>query len=387
MKRIITVTIILLLTIGCIQHETSEIKNISDTQSSQLPQPMQNITAQNQTQPISTQPNLTASQGNQENATDDQTMVRGIKDPDFEIIVYDKNSSLFGTTIFADNHVETRPRVVEVNMLGEIIWEYVLPEDVKMYTNPGFDVEPLSNGNVLILLPRKGVFEINRNKTIVWQYYDSKISHDADRLPNGNTLIVFGANDKKEDIQVKEIDISGKIVWSWYAKSAFDKEPYASISDEGWTHTNAVTRLSNGNTLINFRNFNLLAEVNPTGTVVKTIENTRFEKQHDPEVQSNGTIIMANHIQPNEIIITSSDGKSILWQFIITNKSAWPLRDANILSNGNILVTGADRIFECTYKKEIVWELRLKNASFDKITASSRGFYKSERKTSQITNN
>ena len=60
----------------------------------------------------------------------------------------------------------------------------------------------------------------------------------------------------------------GEIVWSWYAKDEYDVAPYADIDDEGWTHANAVTRLSNGNTLVSLRNFNLTVEVDPDGDVV-----------------------------------------------------------------------------------------------------------------------
>lgn len=156
-------------------------------------------------------------------------------------------------------------------MLGEIIWEYSVPQHLKKYTNPGFDVELLSNNNILLVLPGNGVHEIDRNGNIVWSYMDEKVSHDADRLPNGNTLVVYGNEDSINDAQVKEINPEGAIVWAWYAKDHFDKPPYNGIFNEGWTHTNAVSRLPNGNTLISLRNFNFITEVDPQGAVVRTI--------------------------------------------------------------------------------------------------------------------
>jgi len=305
-------------------------------------------------------------------------IVRGAVDPDFEVTVYNKSAALFGTTIFPDNHISGKPRIVEVNMLGEVVWEYVLPSEWSSYTNPGFDVEPLASGNVLFLLPRKGVFEVNRDKKIVWSYYDAKVSHDADRLPNGNTLIGYGAYDSQNDAQAKEVTPAGKVVWSYYAKNDFAKPPYSSISDEGWTHTNAVTRLPNGNTWVNFRNFNILAEVSPAGKMVREINNSEFYYQHDPELQQNGNILMANHAVPNAILETDANG-TILWKYVMKDRGAWPVRDANRLPNGNTLITGTDRIIEITPGGEIVWAMKNKNAQFTQQTAPTLGFFKAER--------
>ncbi len=306
-------------------------------------------------------------------------IVRGRVDSDFEVSVYDENRSVFGTTLMADNHISGSPRVIEVNMLGEIVWEYKVPKEYSQYTNPGFDVEPLANGNVMIVLPRKGIFEINKQVQVVWSYLDSKISHDADRLPNGNTLFVYGASDRKTDAQVKEVDSSGNVVWSWYAKDSYDRVPYVSINEEGWTHMNAVTRLPNGNTLISPRNFDMLIEIDPAGRVVReTTLGGVLEKQHDPEVQVNGTILLANHAVPNVIyLIDWSD--HILWNYTVFDREAWPVRDANMLKNGNVLITGTDRVFEVTPDKQIVWMFKIKNPGFTQQTAPALGFYKAER--------
>jgi len=118
-------------------------------------------------------------------------------------------------------------------MQGRIVWEYVLPYNLKSYNNPGFDVERLSSGNILFLLPLKGIFEINRAGDVVWSYLDSRVSHDADRLPNGNTLVVFGGFDAKDDCQIMEISREGAIVWCWRAKDHFDDPGHRDIEDLG----------------------------------------------------------------------------------------------------------------------------------------------------------
>lgn len=207
---------------------------------------------------------------------------------------------------------------------------------------------------------------------------DSKVSHDADRLPNGNTLVVFGNDDQVSDPLVKEVNPRGEIVWAWYARDHFNKTPYKDIYDEGWAHTNAVTRLVNGNTLISPRNFNFLVEVDPKGAVVRTIGEGILKKQHDPEVLLSGNILLANHRTPHSAIEIDPTGK-VVWEYKMPDPTTWPVRDANRLPNGNTLITGTTKILEVTPAGEIVWHLALKGVAFGREEAAGRGFYKAER--------
>ena len=298
-----------------------------------------------------------------------------------EVIAYVSDKAWTGTTLFADNHSPGRPRIVEVNMLGEILWEYLIPEDLSQYNNPGLDVESLPDGNVLFLLPRNGVYEIDRDGNTVWSYLDPKVSHDADRLPNGNTLVVWGGGDTKDDPQVREISPSGETVWAWYARDQYGDSSYADIEVDGWTHTNAVTRLPNGNTLISLRNFHFIVEVDPEGTVVDTIGEGRLHEQHDPEILDNGNVLVANHSR-NDHFAVELDPETglVVWTSrSVSMRDARPLRDADRLPNGNTLLTGSTRIVEMTRTGEVVWELVLKDQTYVGPDSASLGFYKSER--------
>jgi outer membrane protein assembly factor BamB len=314
-------------------------------------------------------------------------MQRGTVDPDIAVDVYQPDLVWAGTTLLPDNHNSQKPRIIEVNMLGEIVWQYVLPDNFKHYTNPGFDVELLTSNNILFVLPGKGVYEIDRSGSTVWSYLTPKISHDADRLPNGNTLFAFGFNDQKADAQVKEVNPKGEIVWQWYAKDYFDKPPYDSIYNEGWTHTNAVSRLTNGDTLISLRNFNLVVEVDPKGEVVRTIGEGVLDDQHDPEILPNGNLLAANHNQlpqhqgkPQMALEIDPKTGEIVWQFPVPEQL---LRDANRLPNGNTLITGSTKIVEVTADGKIVWQLTLKGITLTGLDAAGLGFYKAERISAQ----
>jgi len=320
-------------------------------------------------------------------------MPRGTADPDIYVDIYESDMAWAGTTLLADNHNLESPRIIEVNMLGEIIWEYQVPQNLTQYTNPGFDVELLSNDNILFVLPRNGVYEIDRDGNIVWSYLTEKISHDADRLPNGNTIFVFGANDQKSDAQVTEVNQEGEIVWAWYTKDHFNESPYKDIYDEGWTHTNAVSRLPNGNTLISPRNFNFAVEVDPVGSVARTLGEGLVYYQHDPVILPNGNLLSGSHRPPPafaasirsypalEIDLKTGE---IVWEFKWPKELPQGARDADRLPNGNTLVQGGTRVAEVTTKGEIVWQLRLKEAIEKEIQSTkqsyqSRSFYKAAR--------
>jgi hypothetical protein len=110
------------------------------------------------------------------------------------------------------------------------------------------------------------------------------------------------------------------------------------VYEQGWTHTNAVTRMKNGN------------------------------------------ILVANHDNPHEILEIDSKTEEIVWRFAILHRRTWPIRDANRLPNGNILITGTMHLFEITPDKELVWLLELKNVTFrSSREAPALGFYKAER--------
>jgi outer membrane protein assembly factor BamB len=306
--------------------------------------------------------------------------------PSIYVDIYVPEKACNGTTLLPDHQDPSNTRVIEIDMQGQIIWEYVLPVELRRYTNPGFDAELLPNNNILIVLPKKGICEVNHNGDMVWAHWDAKVSHDADRLANGNTLYVFGDADTKDDAQIKEVDSKGNIVWSWRAGDHFNTAEYMDIYDDGWTHTNAVTRLENGNTLISPRNFNCLVEVNPKGEVVDIIGKDFLFGQHDPEVLPNGNILVANHGNRHEALEIDRASGEIVWRFEMSNRRSWPIRDANRLSNGNTLITGSTVILEVTPQKEVVWRARIDESIINgPREAAAKGFFKAQRITRPTT--
>ena len=306
-------------------------------------------------------------------------IVRGTPDPELEVLTYLPEKAWPGTTLFADKHIQTRPRIVEVNMLGEVVWEYLIPEELRAFNNPGFDVTAVPGGNVLFVLPRHGVYEVDRQGNTVWSFIDEKVSHDVDRLPNGNTLIAWGGGDGHDDPQVREISPSGETVWAWYARDHYSDSSFSKIERDGWTHTNSAERLPNGNTLIGLRNFHIVVEVEPDGSVVNTVGSGLLVNPHGSKLLKNGNVLVINQFAMAALEIRPATNKVVWTSRAVSMDNVKPLRDADRLPNGNTILTGSTKILEMTSEGEVVWKLVLKDQRYRGQDAPLLGFYSSER--------
>jgi len=169
---------------------------------------------------------------------------------------------------------------------------------------------------------------------------------------------------------------------------------------QAWTHTNAVTRMANGNTLISLRNFGRLIEVDEDGEEVRIIgdgvvfhslpppflhshEDMDPFSPHDPEILPDGNILMVSQYRPMRAIEMVPETGEIIWEYTSRAADNWPVRDADRLPNGNTLITGAKRITEVTTEGEIVWQLSLRGVTFQQGEGAVRGFYKAERISGQ----
>jgi hypothetical protein len=261
-----------------------------------------------------------------------------------------------GTTAFLDNSGST-PRIVECDATGNTVWEYKLPLRIQPETRFANDLEWLPDQDHFLFTSRgRGVFEVDRGKSIVWSYSTSKASHDADRLPNGNTMFVWG-NDTESDAQITEVNPGGKIVWQWVGRSHLAGEhryetPEGRRQPYTYTHANAAIRLPSGNTLASFRNFHMVVEVNPEGDIVWKLGN--LPRVHDPALLSNGNLLVSlfarRTFHPIREVTRSGE---VVWEY-----SEPDLRfstSVTRLANDNVLIAGRNMIVEVTREKEVVW--------------------------------
>ncbi len=311
----------------------------------------------------------------------------------YQVSVHEKGKTEEGTTLFADNRNFNHPKIVEVDMQGQVVWSYAVPRNLfpsKRKKNSIIsDVDRLANGNTLFVLQLVGLYEVSPEGKIVWRRKDGKASHDVDRLANGNSIYVRGWA-KRGGKHVIEVDSNGKEVWSWDGMDAYGGKPYQAVDEGGWIHVNGVTRLENGNTLVSLRNFNMVAEVSPDGGVVREYlfpaKKLPLKKRlsirahpHDPEYQPNGNVLAAVTGANLALEVTPGGGPAWKWFHPLGKrppaKSAG-MRDVNRLGNGNTMVITRRSIQEVAPGGEIVWQMDVEG-----ITGHNTYLYKAQRIT------
>ncbi|MBN2123467.1 MAG: aryl-sulfate sulfotransferase [Deltaproteobacteria bacterium] len=315
---------------------------------------------------------------------------------DYEIEIHERGGAFEGTTLFADNSRPGNSRIVEVDMDGNKVWEYRVPK--RLYGSNRkkhhivMDVERLPNHRTLFTIQQTGIFEVDPEGTLVWSHRDPEVSHDVDRLANGNTLYVRGWVGKGEE-HVLEVDPDGWTVWAWDAMKSFDRSPYDTVYDQGWMHVNAVTRLDNGNTFLSLRNFNLLVELDSAGDIQWSHdlgEDLKGKKKgnakahpHEPEILPGGNILVALTAANLVVEIPKSGGPPVWeWHHPSGGRPAH-IRDANRLPNGNTLIVEAGRILELSREGTPLWIL--KAPSIGRTAKPFQFLYKAQRIGTQGT--
>ncbi len=296
---------------------------------------------------------------------------------------YNPDLAFNGTTLFGLNAKQNKSMaIIEVDMNGNIIWSYILPESIKKNRKRAglMDIKRLPNGNTLFNVMGAGIYEINAAGEVVWKHLD-QATHDVDRLKNGNTIYLRGWA-KKGESQVVEVDSTGNVVWQWDALEEYDVYPFSEVKTAGWIHPNSVTRLENGNTLISLRNFDMLVEVDKAGKTVWSqkflCENRRDWRKrgleeglysdsdddyprgcnpHEPEIQPNGNILVTTR-GPFTTYELTRNGR-VVWEADHRNVgfTSPRSRDVDRLPNGNTLIQVDNVLYELTHDKQIVWQL------------------------------
>jgi len=129
----------------------------------------------------------------------------------YVIDIHKADKAYAGTTIFADRSDPSFPVIVEVDMTGKVVWSYNINIDLGTRNDAATDVEWIPATDTILFTRPSGVYEVNRNKEIVWSH-QAPASHDADRLPNGNTLFAWGWGSDSTVPEVREVDPAGNVV-------------------------------------------------------------------------------------------------------------------------------------------------------------------------------
>lgn len=281
---------------------------------------------------------------------------------------------------------------------GTVLWEYDPPR------TRVFDAEALDNGNFLLTTARfvpseacppefqdtrrdpghcvqNRIVEVDREtKEVVWNYswYDVHLifheTHDADRLPSGETLIADMGNER-----VFAVNQSGAVTWEWHAeehigpgtefwRTYVPDDERAKYRREGpesdWTHLNDVDAIGNGRVQVSIRNFDVVVTVDrATKDVVNVVgrpgNHSVLQRQHDPHRL--GETVLVPDSENDRIVERDVETGAVVWSFTGEQRRLqWP-RDADRLPNGNTLVADSRgfRVLEVNETGAVVWSYSL----------------------------
>ncbi|MCI5066195.1 aryl-sulfate sulfotransferase [bacterium] len=320
-----------------------------------------------------------------------------------------------GFTIFGESG---SAKIRAVNMSGET---------VRMWDIDAARVRLLPNSNLLIVHGTKWgwsqkewdalrplVREYSWDGEVVWEHeLPGPAHHDVQRLPNGNTLVLFRSTVPKRAKQsiedpakrnakirtdiIQEVTRSGEVVWEWAAHDHLDlnscgADPCSplpeSISDGSrvfdWTHANGISVLPEnefahqisaeggenpfrpGNILLTLRNWSTIVIISRKSGAVLWSYDTGLSGVHEgimiePGLPGAGHILLFNNgraekrSQVREIHPVT---KEIVWSY--EDGENFFSRAAGVaqrLKNGNTLISEdvPGTVFEVTPEGEVVW--------------------------------
>ncbi|MFB6160324.1 MAG: aryl-sulfate sulfotransferase [Haloferacaceae archaeon] len=282
---------------------------------------------------------------------------------------------------FAGHYDVARPpRLVSVTPNGSLAWQYHGRRGVTQWF---YDVDPLPNGNLLVVSPRGEstlVYELDRQtRRRVWtERLPFRDTHDVDRLDDGRLVVANmrsydASTGRSRDRVVVWNRSRDAVTWEWSFAAHFPAST-ADGMDGDWTHVNDVDPVGEDRLLVSPRNFDqvLLIDRTTKEIALRLGADDRTEilhAQHNPDYLrgENGTptLLVANSEADEVVEYARRDGE---WTrtWALRSNLTWP-RDADRLPNGNTLVVDSlgHRVVEVTPRGRVVWEYYATWAPYD----------------------
>ena len=215
--------------------------------------------------------------------------------------------------------------VQEMTPDKKVVWSHVShPTDPKRGVQI-HAFQRLPDGNTMISESGNArIIEVDKDDKIIKEFpltVEHPSTHSDTRLvrvlDNGHFLVAH-----ENDGAIREYDSDGKVVWT-YKLDLAGRKPSPGHGPEGHgDHCYSAYRLPNGNTLIGGGNNNRVLEVNPDGQVVWSIDQHELPGITLAwvtmlEVLPNGNIVIGNcHAGPeNPQLIEVTRDKKVVWTF------------------------------------------------------------------------
>ncbi len=264
----------------------------------------------------------------------------------------------------------------------------------------------LDNGNLLLMTGAPGdpagtgglggsgaaLLELDWDGNVVWEFRDSLLHHDFERLTNGNTLALLwealspemtaqvrGGYESSDGPQVmygdvvKEITPQGEVVYVWrsFEHLSFEEDTICPLEGRReWTHGNTLNVTASGDLLVSYRSTSTVGIVDrATGSFSWKWGPGQISHQHQPTFLDNGRVLLfdngSHRLAPStnysRLIEVDPETNEIMWEHRgdpPISFYSYQISGAQRLPNGNTLVCeGAPgRFLEVTPSHQIVWE-------------------------------
>jgi hypothetical protein len=311
------------------------------------------------------------------------------------LIYYDPDFACRGYTLFCGGHpacawlIDMQGRICKRWQASRgIAYAQLLPDGhLLCRAAPSREVQGLRGLNG----QSPGVFELDWDGRVVWEFDDEWLHHDQHRLPNGHTLLIAwrwisktrsrrvpGGISKADDPPrmladvILEVDGDARVVREWRSWEHLDvAEDIICPLDHRleWTHANSITTTPDGDWLVSFRRTHTVAAIDPeSGRFRWKWGRGTVNHQHDAQILHNGHLLVFDNGvhrfgEPDYSRVLEVDRETgqIVWSYADEPPFHFysvMAGSAERLRNGNTLIchSSVGRFFEVTHDKQIVWE-------------------------------
>jgi hypothetical protein len=235
------------------------------------------------------------------------------------------------------------------------------------------------------------LIELDWDGNVVWEYRNSMLHHDFERLPGGNHLVITwrtlpsGITDRirggipsDEDPAdmlgdvIQEVTPAGDVVSEWrsWEHLRFEEDQLCPLDGRReWTHLNSICVTPSGDWLASFRLTDTIGLIDPaTGDFKWKWGPGTLSHQHHATWLDNGHVLVFDNGAhrrrgPNfsQVLEVDPASDEVVWTYrapVLLSFYSFMVSGAERLPNGNTFITegASGHLFEVTPEGETVWE-------------------------------
>jgi hypothetical protein len=255
------------------------------------------------------------------------------------------------------------PKITITNLEGGLLESFSIPSDrySPEWTNwgPGISYD-VKKQAIWFLSPQVGLTEFNLKGEALQKINFPKASHQVQITPE-ETWVMPYSWDTKEDAQVSEVDINGKVLFQWRGKDFVEKSAHANsvahTQPLSYTATTSAVKTSAGNYYLSMSQKDLIIKINKDGEVLWQQEVST--RPHTLVVKDDGLIGYSAR-SPNRLILMNDDCrcfKEVIVDEMVGGKTRTRSLSLQYLGNGLWFTSGVTALYILNDEGKIYWKL------------------------------